>query len=131
MKTWQQFVEDLQTYARDKEAYERATASAEKINAKRRDALKRSKVNPKKFSKKSVLTHKNEKEKAESLKNEYNKNKTGLSLANKKNIQFRQKIKNRYKNTSGSSKELYDGTKKVVKGAIGLVNRMRNRQNPN
>jgi uncharacterized tellurite resistance protein B-like protein len=43
MKTWQQFNEDVQSYAKDKEAYERATASAQKLSARRDAALKKSK----------------------------------------------------------------------------------------
>ncbi len=47
MKTWKQFNEDVQSYAKDKDAYDKAVASKAKLEARRRDAIKRSKKNPK------------------------------------------------------------------------------------
>lgn len=40
MKSWQQFNEDAKTYARDKEAYERATAASKKLKARRSAAAR-------------------------------------------------------------------------------------------
>lgn len=41
MKTWQQFSEDVDSYAREKEAYEKQTSAAERLEARRKLAKKR------------------------------------------------------------------------------------------
>jgi len=41
MKTWQQFSEDADSYARDKEAYEKQTAASDRLKARRKLAKKR------------------------------------------------------------------------------------------
>lgn len=131
MKTWKQFNEDVQSYAKDKDAYDKSVASKAKLEARRRDAINRSKKNPKKFAKKSELVHSSELEKADSLKGDYNSQKNSLRSAEQKNVAYRNKIRNRYNNSSGSSKQLYRGTKKVVKKIKGIVDNIRQRQSQN
>ena len=41
MKTWQQFNEDADSYARDKEAYEKQTAASDRLEARRSAAKKK------------------------------------------------------------------------------------------
>ena len=41
MKTWQQFSEDVDSYAREKEAYEKQISAAERLEARRKLAKKR------------------------------------------------------------------------------------------
>lgn len=50
MKTWQQFNEDIQSYARDKEEYEKQTAAKQRLNA-RRSAAKEKARSAKNFTK--------------------------------------------------------------------------------
>ncbi len=75
--------------------------------------------------------HSSELEKADSLKGDYNSQKNSLRSAEQKNVAYRNKIRNRYNNSSGSSKQLYRGTKKVVKKIKGIVDNIRQRQSQN
>ena len=53
MKTWQQFNEDADSYAKDKKAYEKQTASKRKLDARRRALKTRMASLAKKFAQKS------------------------------------------------------------------------------
>ena len=44
MKTWQQFTEDVSSYARDKEAYEKQIAASDRLEARRRIAKKKMEI---------------------------------------------------------------------------------------
>ena len=61
MKTWQQFNEDANSYAKDKKAYEKQTASKRKLDARRKALKTRMASLAKKFAQKSkAKKHKTE-----------------------------------------------------------------------
>ena len=71
MKTWQQFTEDVKSYATDKAAYEKQTASKRKLDAKRKAMRTRMASLAKKFAQKSKAKKRNVEYNLDQFKNDY------------------------------------------------------------
>lgn len=124
MKSFVQFIEDVQSYARDKEAYERATASQSKLEARRRIARKKAK-NSAKFTKEKQQKYAELKRKLEDQKSDYESKSARLDAVKK-----RERYSSNKTVRKGAS--MFDaGTKAVKKTASLIRNRIRNRQNSN
>ena len=74
MKTWQQFNEDADSYARDKEAYEKQTAASDRLEARRSAAKKKMRSAANEFTRRSQQSSANIKSKAAEKRAEYDNN---------------------------------------------------------
>jgi len=74
MKTWQQFREDVNSYAKDKEAYERQTAASDRLEARRSAAKKKMRSAAKEFTRRSQQSSAEAKRKAAEKSADYDDN---------------------------------------------------------
>jgi len=124
MKSWEHFREDVQSYARDKEAYERATESQSKLEARRRLAKKRVK-NANKFTKEKQQKYSSLKKKLEDQKSDYESKSARLDAVKQRERQSSNK-------TIRQGAAMFNAGAKAVKKTASLIrNRIRNRQNSN
>lgn len=124
MKTWQQFNEDIQSYAKDKEAYERKTAASRKLQARRsaaRDKIKSSKN----FTKIQQQRAAEIKKKGMNQRSEYDSDVENSNRA-------QQLARQRRKKSLQRSAAAVDSTVRAAQGTARFIrNRIRNRQNSN
>lgn len=117
MKTWQQFTEDAQSYARDKEAYEKQTAASDRLESRRSAAKKKMRSAAKEFTKRSQQSSADIKSKAAEKRAEYDDD---TSYSDK--VQQIEKAKRRQSVKQGAA--MFDAGVDAVRGA---ARRIRNR----
>lgn len=124
MKTWQQFNEDAQSYAKDKEAYERATASQSKLEARRRSFKKKAKT-ASKYTREKQQKYSALKKKLQKQRSDYESNSERMDA-------IRQKERRSSNRTVRQGAAAFDaGARAVGNVAKAIRNRIRNRQNSN
>ena len=121
MKSWQQFNEDVKTYANDKEAYERATAASKKLKA-RRSAAARQAQDADDFTERMKEKADQDKKYGEQMYS-HAKQKAATDKAKKEQEREQRKISNR------KYAKVFD--KGVKKTAAFIKNRLRKGQSKN
>lgn len=128
MKSWKHFKEDVQSYAKDKAAYEKATSAKSKLQA-RRNAARRDAQDAEDFTQRMKDKSEEDKRYGEQMYS-HAKEKASADKAKSEQERERRKASNR-KYGRVFDKTVKGATRAVKKTADMIRNRIRNRQNSN